>query len=228
MIAHSYNTGTVQIGALLSKEARYNYLKAFGIGEKTGIELPFEEKGLLRDYRQWDRRTNYTTMFGQGYAVTPLQLAVVANIFGSRGVKHPPYIVDGIYDADGSYKPTIAPKPTAVIDPETAKTVVNVMHETTKDGATGKAARVPNYNVAGKTGTAEVINSAGGLEALNVTYIGLIPAENPRIAVAIMARTHGNNEGVSAAFSKIAQFAMRKMGVPPSTEPMIDYPWTGK
>lgn len=232
ILAHSYNTGTVQIGMKLDKKTRYEYLKAFGTGKKTGIELPAEEAGLLHDYRKWDRRTNYTTMFGQAYAVTPLQLAVSANIFASEGVYHPVHIVDGVYEADGTFKPTVPGAPKQVISPETAKTMLNVMHETTKDGAGGTRARVPNYNVAGKTGSAQVINAAGNVVAINGTYIGLIPAENPKIAVAVVAHTKGGNgygETISApVFAKLAQFAMRKMGVPPSTQQMIDYPWIAK
>lgn len=229
ILAHSYNTGTVQIGMTLDQKTRYDYLRAFGTGEKTGIELPAEESGILHNYENWDRRTNYTTMFGQAYAVTPLQLAVSANIFGSDGVYHPVHIVDGIYDADGKFTATVSGEPRQVISPETAETMLNLMHETTKQGAGGVLARVPNYNVAGKTGTAQVINSAGQVVAINGTYIGLIPAEDPKIAVAVVARTKGTEgygETISApVFAKLAQFAMRKMGVPPSTVEMTDYPW---
>ncbi|WP_353066515.1 peptidoglycan D,D-transpeptidase FtsI family protein [Arcanobacterium hippocoleae] len=229
ILAHSYNTGTVQIGMTMDRKTRYEYLQAFGTGQRTGIELPAEEAGILNDYRKWDQRTNYTTMFGQGYAVTPLQLAVSANIFGSGGVAHPVHIVDGIYEKDGRYQPTVPGTPKQVISPESAKTMLNLMHETTKDGAGGTKARVPNYNVAGKTGTAEVINAAGQLVAINGTYIGLIPAEDPKIAVAVVAHTPGGNgygEVISApVFAKLAQFAMRKMGVPPSSQTMVDYPW---
>lgn len=229
ILAHSYNTGTVQIGMTMDQKTRYDYLKAFGTGEKTGIELPAEEPGILHDYQNWDRRTNYTTMFGQAYAVTPLQLAVSANIFASGGVYHPVHIVDGIYESDGTFTATVPGEPKQVISPETAKTMLNLMHQTTKDGAGGTLARVANYNVAGKTGTAQVINAAGQVVAINGTYIGLIPAEDPKIAVAVVAHTKGTEgygETISApVFAKLAQFAMRKMGVPPSTQQMVDYPW---
>ncbi|WP_124055003.1 peptidoglycan D,D-transpeptidase FtsI family protein [Arcanobacterium ihumii] len=229
IIALSYNTGLVQIGQLIEDKKRFEYMKAFGLGSKTGIELPAEEPGLLNDYTKWDRRSKFTTMFGQAYAVTPIQLAQVGSIVGSKGVKNPIHIVDGTYDEKGNYKPTVVDKAQQVISPETSDTILKMMQGVTQKGSTGQLAAVPGYNVAGKTGTAQVINSAGKTTALVGTFTGLIPAENPKIAVAVVVYT-GHEPGfggviAAPVFADIGEFAMRQMKVPPSSVPLYKYPW---
>lgn len=229
LMAKSYNTGLVQVGSLIPTETRYKYLSAFGLGQKTGVELPAEEPGLLNPYTQWDRRTNYTTMFGQAYAVTPLQLAQVASIAGSKGVKNPLHIVDGVYDKDGQLIPQKLAEKKQVITPEAADQLIKMMQGVTQKGSTGPLAKVPGYNVAGKTGTAQVLNSAGKTAALVGTFAGVVPAENPRIAVAVVVYTHSSPAygGVIAApvFAEVSKFAMRQLKVPPSAVPLYKYPW---
>ena len=229
LMAKSYNTGLVQVGSLIPTETRYKYLSAFGLGQKTGVELPAEEPGLLNPYTQWDRRTNYTTMFGQAYAVTPLQLAQVASIAGSKGVKNPLHIVDGVYDKDGQLIPQKLAEKKQVITPEAADQLIKMMQGVTQKGSTGPLAKVPGYNVAGKTGTGQVLNSAGKTAALVGTFAGVVPAENPRIAVAVVVYTHSSPAygGVIAApvFAEVSKFAMRQLKVPPSTVPLYKYPW---
>ncbi|MFC5369920.1 peptidoglycan D,D-transpeptidase FtsI family protein [Arcanobacterium bovis] len=229
IIALSYNTGLVQIGQLVDDKKRFEYMKAFGIGEKTGIELPAEEAGLFDDYTKWDRRSRFTTMFGQAYAVTPVQLVQIAAIVGSKGVKNPIHIVDGTFDENGTYQPTVVKEAQRVISEQTSDTILKMMQGVTQKGSTGQLAAVAGYNVAGKTGTAQVINGAGKTTALVGTFTGLIPAENPKIAVAVVIYT-GHEPGfggviAAPVFADIGEFAMRQMKVPPSTVPLYKYPW---
>ena len=102
IIIDSMNTGTVLVGQKLTKEERYNWLKKYGVGEFTGIELTGEQQGLIADWRDWDGRQQYTVLFGQGVAQTPLQTAMIFQALGNKGVRLKPRIVDAIIDADGT------------------------------------------------------------------------------------------------------------------------------
>lgn len=232
IIAKSYNTGIVQIGDKISDAKRFEYMKAFGLGQKTGIELPGEVQGLLTDPSQWDNRTRYTTMFGQAWAVTPIQLAQMIAIIGNGGVKIPLHIVDGTYDADGVYEPAVIPESEQVISAETAKMVNQIIQAVTQKGSTGTLARIDGYNVAGKTGTAEMAGSSGELSKRAGTFVGLLPAEDPQFAVAVVVYNPTNEVfgGLTAApaFAEIGAFATHAMGVAPSTEKLYKYPWFEK
>ncbi|MCI7551081.1 MAG: penicillin-binding protein 2 [Actinomycetaceae bacterium] len=228
ILAHSYNTGTVQIGDTLSDEVRYKYMQKFGIGEKTGIELLAEEPGTLRPPDTWDKRTHYTTMFGQAWAGTTLQMAQVGAVLGNKGVMIPLHIVEGTWDANGQYLPAVQGKARQVISAESATTMLQMMQAVTQKGSTAPNAKVPGYNVAGKTGTAQIIKPEGGMDFVG-SFVGVMPADNPKIAVSIMLYKTGSvayGGTVSAPiFAEIGEFAMRQMKVPPSSEPLYRYPW---
>ena len=230
IIAQSLNTGTVQMGDLLSDEVRFDYIQRFGFGSKTGIDLPAESGGILRPYQEWGQRDHYTTMFGQGYAVTALQMAQMVAVFGQDGVLIPPRIVDGYQDDAGIYTPTVMGESRQVIKSETAQTVLNVMQGITQPGGGAERyGKVPGYNVAGKTGTAENAGASGGLTDTAATFVGLVPAEDPKIAVAVVIYKENSvvygSIAAAPVFSEISAFAMREMKVPPSTVPLYKYPW---
>ncbi|MCI5825109.1 MAG: penicillin-binding protein 2, partial [Arcanobacterium sp.] len=106
-LAKSYNTAMVQVGDTISDQVRYSYLQKFGVGKRTGIELPAEESGVLHPYTQWGPRDHYTTMFGQALSMTTLQLAQMGAVFGQQGMLIPPHIVQGYQDKNGVYTPTV-------------------------------------------------------------------------------------------------------------------------
>src|SRR5699024_10646171 len=105
VLAESANTGTINIGKLLSDETRYDYMKKMGWGETTGIELPNESPGLLHPPEEWDGRTKYATMFGQGVSVTLAQNTSVFAMIGNGGTYHPPRLIDHM-ECDGEPLPT--------------------------------------------------------------------------------------------------------------------------
>ncbi|MDP9800255.1 cell division protein FtsI (penicillin-binding protein 3) [Arcanobacterium wilhelmae] len=230
ILAVSYNSGLVQIGDTLDDKVRYDYMRKFGLGSPTGIELPGESKGILREYTTWGKREHYTTMFGQGWAATPMQLAQMVSIIGNGGVKVPLHIVDGTYDRDGKFTPKPIGKSQQVISKDSAATMIKMMEAVTQKGSTAPLARVEGYNVAGKTGTAQVPDASGKLTRRVGTFVGLIPSEQPQIAVAVAVSNQpapGYGSDVAApVFSKIASFAMRQRQVPPSTVPLTKFKWT--
>ncbi|QJC21605.1 peptidoglycan D,D-transpeptidase FtsI family protein [Arcanobacterium buesumense] len=230
IIAKSYNTGLVQIGDRMDDAYRYDMLRKFGIGEKTGIELPGETAGILSSYDTWDNRTHYTTMFGQAWAASTLQLGQMISIVGNEGVKVPLHIVDGTYDTDGNFQPTVIGASQQIVSAEAARTANKMLQGVTRKDSTGQLASVPGFNVAGKTGTAQVPDENGNLTKRVGTFVGLLPAENPQVAIAVAiynaAGAGYGGQTAAPVFADIGKFAMRSMGVAPSQEPLVKYPWT--
>ncbi|MEE6274053.1 penicillin-binding protein 2 [Georgenia sp. MJ206] len=228
ILATSSNTGTVQIGDLMSDEERYDYLRAFGFGQATGIGLPGETAGILAPPESWDGRQRYTTMFGQGMAVNLIQNTAVAATIGNAGVRLTPRLVDGFTDAEGQFVPSTAEEGTQVVSPETAAEMLTMMEGVVAREGTGILGAVDGYRAAGKTGTAQVPDANGNLNQTVVNFIGVAPADSPRIAVGVVLY-HPSNQRPSSiiaapVFKDVAAFALRHLGVPPSgTEPEL-YP----
>ncbi|PFG38409.1 cell division protein FtsI (penicillin-binding protein 3) [Georgenia soli] len=224
----SSNTATVQIGDMVDDRDRFNLLRGLGFGRTTGVELPGEAAGVVRDPDDWDGRTRYTTMFGQGMSVTLLQNTSMVATLGNGGVRVDPHIVDGTTDGDGQFSPTEVGPGEQVLSEETADTMLAMMESVVQKGGTGPQGAVDGYRVAAKTGTAEILDAAGGLSNRLGSYVGVAPAENPRVAVGVVVyRGAGTSYGGTVAgptFSEVMGFALRDMGVPPSTEPTPDLP----
>ena len=219
IITDSMNTGTVLVGQKLSKEERYNWLKKYGVGEYTGIELTGEQQGLISDWREWDGRQQYTVLFGQGVAQTPLQTAMIFQALGNKGVRLKPRIVDAIIDADGTeHKRPVEPG-TRMVSDETAASCLVLMENVVEQGH-ARTAKVTGYRVGGKTGTAEAPSDKGGYEGYTTSFIGLAPIENPQFLVAVtMQRPEGEVgvNGTTAEFSKIMEKTLHTYSVPRST-----------
>lgn len=230
VVANSLNTGTVQIGDTMSDERRYKYMQDFGLGAPTGIEMPSESVGQLRTPYKWDGRQRYTTMFGQGYSATLLQLNSMVATIGNSGVRVKPHLIDSITYPDGKIEATPADAGYQVISAEAAHNLIAMMEGVTGEGATGILGRVPGYRVAAKTGTAQIADASGGLGGRLGSFVGLIPAENPRLAISVVVYQPSGIPygGVVAApvFSDIAAYAMTALNVPPSTEPAPNLRWS--
>ena len=229
-LAKSYNTGLVQIGDTLEDAVRYRYMTDFGLGSRTGIELPGESGGVVYPYEDWGGRTHYTTMFGQAWSATTLQLGQMMSVIANKGVYIPLHIVDGVQSVDGEYTATAVGESRQVITEESAHAMLDMMQAVTDPYSTGWLARVEGYNVAGKTGTAQVPDATGALTKRAGTFVGTIPAEDPKIIFAsIVYNAAGAGYGgdtAAAVFSGTAQFAMRQMKVAPSQVPLVRLPWT--
>lgn len=178
--------------------------RSFGLGERTGIDLPHERRGLVPD-TQWKRETLKQPWFGgetlnygigQGYlAITPLQGAVMTMGIANRGVIYRPHLVREIQTPDGNRLETLSPEIIHRYEasPQHWDAVIEAMVRTV-DGGTGSAARIPNIRVAGKTGSAEF--RKGG--KTHAWFIAFAPAENPRVAICVMAEEAGGGGAVAA------------------------------
>ncbi|WP_313554981.1 peptidoglycan D,D-transpeptidase FtsI family protein [Miniimonas arenae] len=232
ILADSSNTGTIQIGSLMSDATRAKYMQAFGWDEPSGVELAGESGGYNLDPDGWDGRTKYASMFGQGVAVDLLQNVNVIATLGNGGVRNQLHLVSGFTDSSGTFTPQTVADPVRVVSPETADQMLLMLESVTSaDGATGNRAAIDGYRVAGKTGTAQVANTTDGrLTDSAASFVGVVPADDPQIAVGVIIYRpqHGFFGGTIAApvFHDIASFALSTLGIPPTgvTEPL--YPLT--
>jgi cell division protein FtsI (penicillin-binding protein 3) len=224
VLAESSNVGTLKIAQQLGPNVWDSYEQKFGVGTKTGIELPGESSGFLPPMDTWTDSTFANLPFGQGESMTVLQLASIYQTIANNGVRVPPRIVKSVTAADGTVS---VPKPPAgirVVTPQTALTVRTMLESVTQPGGTGTKAAVPGYRVAGKTGTAQQPdpNHGGAYSSwMNWdTFAGIAPADNPQFVVAIMVDNpaHGVEGGDVAAplFNKIASYELQHAHIPPT------------
>ncbi|WP_156171893.1 peptidoglycan D,D-transpeptidase FtsI family protein [Demequina rhizosphaerae] len=232
ILATSSNTGTVQVGELMSSETRWKYLKKFGFGETTGVGLNAESAGILADWDDWDGRQKWTTTFGQGLAVTALQTSQVFSIIANKGLKIQPSVVKGYQDEDGTFTARETEEPERVVSKSTATQVLTMLEDVTQDGGTGVLARIDGYRVAGKTGTAQAAGPDGRLTSIVASFVGIAPADDPRIVVSVILLDPKTEiwGGTTAApvFKDVATFALQSLRVPPSTTEPTLYPTTWK
>ncbi|MHA7270355.1 peptidoglycan D,D-transpeptidase FtsI family protein [Arthrobacter sp. HLT1-20] len=227
IIADSMNTGTVMAGSRLSLQQRYDYLRKFGVGEKTGIELPGESPGILADWKNWDGRQQYTVLFGQGVAQTPLQTTMIFQTVANNGVRLKPTIIDSFTAADGTVEtPAMAPG-IKVISPETAQDARDML-EGVVTMTDYKVVGIPGYRTGGKTGTSEAPADNGvGFDGYTSSFIGIAPMEDPRYVVGItVQRPQGQIYGVTQGitFNQVMGQVLRSNNVPPSTTPPVKLP----
>jgi len=223
ILARSSNTGIVMIGEQLEDQDRYDMMRALGLGQVTGIELAGESEGLVRTPDQWQGRDRYVSMFGQSYMMTALQEATIMATLGNGGVRLAPRLVQSWTLADGTVHEAEAVEPVQAMSSETASELLRMMESTADDDSgTGHSSRVDGYRIAIKTGTAEVG------EGTVSTVAGVIPAESPRLAVAVVLYNPkvGQLSGESAGplFSEAVTQAVRNLGIPASTTTADLYP----
>jgi cell division protein FtsI (penicillin-binding protein 3) len=223
VLAESSNVGTLEIAQKVGKQTFNDYLKKYGLGEKTGIELPGESPGLLPPLSSWSDATFANLPIGQGVAMTSLQLASMYQTVANGGVRIPPRIVQSTTASDGAASVTAEPAGVQVMSPTTAKTLRTMLESTMLKGGTGTKAAIPGYRIAGKTGTAQQPDPKTGAYSDSVywdTFAGMAPADNPRFVVAIMINNpaHGLEGGDVAAplFHHIASYELSAGKIPPS------------
>jgi cell division protein FtsI (penicillin-binding protein 3) len=223
ILKHSSNIGAAKIGARLGDERLFRYLRGFGFGERTGIDLPGESPGNLREKRHWYGVDLANISFGQGVSASALQLASAVSAVANGGILMKPYIVERILDDSGQEVQRFEPQALRrIISEDTARKVARMMEGVTTDGGTGTNAAVEGFRVAGKTGTAQKVDPVThGYSATKRTasFIGFIPAEKPRLAILVVIdepKTSPYGGVVAApAFREIAMNALCYLKVTP-------------
>ena len=226
ILKYSSNIGAAKIGSRLGQERLYSHLKDFGFGARTGIDLPGEAYGYLRDGSQWFGVELATISFGQGVSATALQLAAAISAVANGGQLMKPYLVETISDENGVELERTSPQVRRrVISPETAATMARMMEGVTTEGGTGMNAAVEGYRVAGKTGTAQKVDPVTrgySADKRIASFAGFVPADNPRLTILVVVdepKTSPYGGVVAApAFSAIAQQTLCYLKVPPDKE----------
>ncbi|HEX9122565.1 MAG TPA: penicillin-binding protein 2 [Actinomycetota bacterium] len=219
IVAQSSNIGAVEVARRLGEQHMAAYLARFGLGRPTGVGFPGESSGSVLPLSRWTDTSLATMAYGQGIAVTPLQMAAVYSTIANGGVWVRPRLVRGAVDAAGTFHP-VAPSTTRrVVSTRTASFVTRVLAYTV-DAGTGTAAQIPGYQVAGKTGTARIPNPSGGYytDRWIASFMGFLPASDPQVVIAaIIDRPATVYGGVAAAplFQQVARYAIERMGISP-------------
>lgn len=188
IINKSSNVGMVLVSEYFTEEKFEEYLRKYGFYDRTGVDFPSELRPYAASYKKWDKLKKPTMAFGQGIAVTPIQLITAFSAIVNGGTLYKPYIVDKIVDQDGTVIRRNTPKEVRrVISPETSEKI-KIMLENNVAIGSGKKAIVNGYRTGGKTGTAQLSAPGGGY--LKNTYlssfIGVLPMEKPEYTVLIM------------------------------------------
>jgi cell division protein FtsI (penicillin-binding protein 3) len=220
VLRDSSNTGMIQFGARVNTETRYNYLRKFGVGEKTDVKFEGESAGLIEKWQDWDKLTDKTSMFGQGIAVTPIQTAFFYQTIANGGVRLNPRLVAGCQDASGKVTAPAVKPGVRVVSQATADSTVDMLEKVVEQGGIGRTAAVSGYRLAGKSGTAQIKDGKGYGYRYAISFIGMAPAEDPEYVVAVTIykpRTVSNSIGATPPFKRIFEQVLRMYRVPPST-----------
>jgi len=218
IFARSYNTGTVMVGNQVSKQTRYDYMRAFGLGTPIDVGLNGASAGQLAAPETWDRRQQYTTMFGQGYSQTALHTASIFQTLANGGVRIQPSLIDGYRNEDGSISEPAERKETRVVKESTSSEMLKLMESVVESG-TGTKMKIPGYRVGGKSGTGQAA-SAKGYDGYTYSFAGVAPLDDPQyVVVATMYRPQGNwrNFTVADTFTEVMSHTLNTYNVPPST-----------
>jgi len=184
-LAKSLNVVTAQVADKVGRDHFYQYVRRFGFGERTGIDLAGEVPGLLKTpgHELWSLSDLGTNSFGQGLAVTPLQMVNATAAIANQGMLMRPYVVEARIEGEEVLytQPEMLGR---AIKPETARAMTEMMIETVDSG--NIAARIPGYRIAGKSGTAQIPDVGGYLkDATIVTFVGFAPADDPQFVLLV-------------------------------------------
>ncbi|MGB6615711.1 MAG: penicillin-binding protein 2, partial [Trebonia sp.] len=223
IIAHSSNVGMSQVVEHVPPQVQYDYLRAFGLGEPTGLNLPGESPGILPKPDTWAGDERYTLSFGQGVAVNAVQMASVYATIANNGVRVQPTLIAGTYNSSGQYTPA-SPEPSRrVIQPKTAHELVQILQQVPGLDAEGNApwAVIPGYAVAAKTGTAQEPGPHCALCQYGSSFIGMAPGNGPQVVVSANVQNPDSNIAYFGAnvagpvLYNAMKFALQTLQIPP-------------
>jgi cell division protein FtsI (penicillin-binding protein 3) len=230
ILAQSSNVGAIMLAREVGDSTLERYLRAFGLGSKTGIELPGESAGILQGSADWTQSRAANVPIGQGVSVTTLQMASVYQTLANGGVRIPPRVVSSVTAADGTVTEAPQPEATRVVSKDTADQLTYMLEAVVGKGGTAPLGEVDGFRVVGKTGTAQRANpdcscyDGGGYFT---TFVGYAPADDPQYVVAVdLERPTSSAEGGQVAapvFSDVMRYALTAGGVVPSGAPRPDF-----
>lgn len=221
VLKKSSNIGAAKVALTLGERRLEQYLRAFGIGRPTGVELPGEEAGILHDRTKWSAISISRIPMGQGVGVTSLQMLNMLCAIVNDGFLMKPSVIQRVVDAQGrtvrEFSPEVLGRP---IGEDTSRLMRRLLARVTEEGGTGTKARVEGYDVGGKTGTAQKAVAGGYSDSANVaSFMGFLPAANPEIAIVVVVDEpqplHTGGVVAAPVFQEIASQAVRYLDIPP-------------
>jgi cell division protein FtsI (penicillin-binding protein 3) len=228
VLAQSSNIGTILASEQDGVNRLYSYLRAFGLGQSSGLQFPGESRGILDSPDKWSASQQYTVPFGQGLSVNALQVATVYSTIADGGVRVAPSLVMGTVAPNGTLQPAPAPTQTRVVTAATAASVESMLEAVTTDQGTAPEARIAGYRVAGKTGTAQRVDpNCGCYRGYTASFVGFAPADDPQLVVLVVLDNpiNGHYGGAVAApvFKDVMSFALESEKIPPTgtTPPVV-------
>ncbi len=215
ILKYSSNIGAVLIGQKLGAKQFDYWVHRFGFGKPTGVDLPGEQSGIVRRWWQYSGSSMANLPFGQGESVTPMQMVAAYSAIANGGILRAPHVVQSV-----GGKATPLPQGRQVISASTASQLRDMLRGVLADGGTASGAAIPGYDMAGKTGTANIaIDGHYSDSAYVASFIGMVPTEHPRLVVAVVVnQPHGSIFGGSVAapaFQQIVGWAVPYLGIPP-------------
>jgi cell division protein FtsI/penicillin-binding protein 2 len=222
ILGESVNTGVVQIAQKIGKDRFYKNLKAFGFGEQTGIELLGESKGILYEPSLWDKPDIAVLSFGQGVAVTPVQLLASLSAIANGGIRMKPRLIKKIENDDANFYKVYSPESRGqAVSTKVAGEVMGLCEYAVENG-TGHLAKIDGFRVCGKTGTAQKTQPGGRgyMEGHYISsFIGFVPTQSPRIAVLVVLDdpkpVYWGERVAAPVFKNVAQFSLRRLDIAP-------------
>jgi cell division protein FtsI/penicillin-binding protein 2 len=187
VLKKSSNVGMVLIGDTFTEKTYEEYLRNFGLYDRTGVDFPGEIKPYTTPYKRWDKLKKSTMSFGQGIVVSPIQLATAFSAVINGGILYKPYLVEKVTDDNNVVIRRNLPTPVRqVISPEVSREMRDILENVVRDG-TAKKGDVEGYRVGGKTGTAQLSTKGGYLKSdYLASFIGFFPADKPKYVVLVM------------------------------------------
>ena len=227
VIAKSSNIGTAQVGMLLGERGIFDYAHAFGFGERSGFPLGYEEAGMLADPKKWSGIDITRIPAGYSIAATPLQVHYGMGVIASGGQLLRPQVIRQIHDASGetvySFRPAVR---RTAIAPATAEAMARMLQKVASPDGTARAAAIPGYEIAGKTGTAQkLINGRYSPSNHIGSFVGFFPASRPRVVITVIVDDGKPPSGGTAygsvvavpSFKKIAEQLIQYLDIKPVT-----------
>jgi cell division protein FtsI/penicillin-binding protein 2 len=211
----SSNIGADLIGMRLGAKRFDYWVHRFGFGQPTGVDLPGEQSGIVLHWWQYSGSSMANLPFGQGESVTPMQMVAAYSAIANGGILRSPHVVRSV-----GGKPTPLPAGRQIISATTASELRDMLRGVFADGGTASGAQIDGYDMAGKTGTANIaVDGHYSDSAYVASFIGMVPTDHPRLVVAVVVnQPHGSIFGGSVAapaFQQIAGWAVPYLGIPP-------------
>lgn len=223
-LAKSSNVAAIKLGIRVGDPTMYDYIKRFGFGSKTGIELPGETNGILRKVERWQPSSIGSIAIGQEVGVTPVQMVAAFGALANDGVRVAPHLIREVRDAGGNVVYRAQPEQRRVISAETAIALRGMLEGVTLNG-TAKKAQLDGYSAAGKTGTAQKIDPKTKTYSATKfvgSFVGFAPVSNPQVAIIVVidepAGAYHGGDVAAPIFREVAEQVLPALNVMPDIE----------